>query len=537
MSSGNQHTDPVVAEHWRGLGDRTAQIFAPTGETLSYAELEMRTRGLASRMRDILPEGDHHVAALLENDPRFLEIVWAAIRAGLHVSGINWHLPPAQAAATVASAGSRFLFASATLAETASAIMADRPDIAVAASIEGVIPGFEPYEALIDNVPTDTLEDVRFYGEIMFFSSGSTGVPKGIRRALTQPTRQPGYSFGSLVRLVNGVSAESVCYSPAPLYHLSPLGFLVGTLAVGGTVVVTDRFDPERTLAHIERYRVTHINLVPTMMIRIMKLPDAVRLRYDLSSLRSVFHGAGPCPIPVKRAMIEWLGPILIEGYGGSEMIGTTRITSEEWLAHPGSVGRRTAGGYPVILDDKGNRLPPREVGRVFFADAPRFELQGADKPPVLGPNGEQTFGDLGWMDEDGYLYITERADFVINSGGVKVMPQDIEAELVDHPAVADVVVVGAAHHDLGEAPVAIVELAPGLVASESLADELKAHCADRLVSAARPRAVCFARSLPRAPTGKLYAKPLRDAFKAGASPEVLESLSITGFTGISGER
>ena len=518
----------TLKETWTRLGDKPAQIFATTGNTLSYAALEARSRGLAARLWAATSGKDEHVAILMENHPRWLEIAWGALRAGCHVSGINWHLPNDQALAVAKQANSRFLFASSSLADTAILIRNALPALQITGAVGQNIDGFQPYEQLVGAVPQDALADVAHYGEFMFFSSGSTGTPKGIKRALSQPTSQDGYSFGALVRAVNGMDADSIAYSAPPLYHLGPCGFLLGAQSLGATVVLADQFDAEAMLSHIERYRVTHLNLVPTMMIRLMKLPEDLRGRYDISSLRVIFHGAGPCPIAVKRAMIDWLGPILVEGYGGSEMIGSTRIGSIEWLKRPGSVGKWASGGYPVILDDEGMGLPAGKVGRICFADAPKFVLQGEGAAaPFLGPNGEQTYGDLGWMDAEGYLHITDRSDFVINSGGVKVMPQDVEAHIVAHPAVADVVVVGARHPDLGQVPVAIVELAPGHKGSPELADALRLHCRDKLMRAACPRDIYFMPSLPRAPTGKLYAKPLRDAFQTEDLVSALLALGI----------
>ncbi len=517
----------TLKDTWLRLHDKAAQIFAPTGEVVSYAALEARSRGLAARLRAATGGKDEHVCILMENHPRWLEIAWGAIRAGCQVSGINWHLPKDQAVSVARQAGSRFLFASSTLSDTASAIQGGSADLRMAVTIGHGVDGFCAYESLIEKVPDDALADVAHYGEFMFFSSGSTGIPKGINRALTQPTTQDGYSFGALVRAMNDMSVDSIAYSAPPLYHLGPCGFLLGAQSLGATIVLADRFDPEVTLSDIERYRVTHLNLVPTMMIRLMKLPRAIRNRYDLSSLRMIFHGAGPCPVATKRAMIDWLGPIFVEGYGGSEMLGSTRITSREWLERPGSVGKRVTGGHPVILGDDDRKLPPGEVGRIFFADAPKFEFCGEAPAPVSGPNGEQTYGDLGWMDRDGYLYITDRADFVINSGGVKVMPQDVEAVIVAHQAVADVIAVAKRHAELGQVPVAVVELAAGYEPTTRLAEDLLEHCRIKLMRAAWPQKIYAVPSLPRAPTGKLYAKPLRDAFQTDNPDAALRALGI----------
>lgn len=530
MSEPSKSVPATIGEYWRTLGEKTAQIFAPTGQAQSFSELEYRSRNLAASMLTKAPQGNEHVSLLMKNELRYLEITWAAIRSGMHLSGLNWHLPDDQITATANSAGSKFVFSSTALAKTADLILCMENPLHLAVSVGGPIKGMIDYESLLEDTLEDILDDVPFYGELMFFSSGSTGTPKGIRRELTQPAHSRDYSFGALAKRVNEVSEDSICYVSTPLYHLAALGALVGALAVGATAVISDRFDAEQMLADIQRYQVTHLNLVPTMMIRIMKLPENIRARYDMTSLKSVFHGAGPCPVPVKRAMIEWLGPILTEGYGGSEMIGTTRITSEEWLLHPGSVGRRLAGGYPVILDDDGNLLPPGNVGQIFFADAPEFALVGAAKPMTRGPNDELTLGDLGWMDSDGYLYVTGRADFAINRGGVKIMPQDIEAVYCDHSKIADAVVVGAYHDDLGEVPVVIVELEHGDAPTAQLAEELLEFGHGKMSSSSRPHEVWFAISLPRAPTGKVYLKPLRDAFSGPQRLAKLERLGLIGF-------
>lgn len=520
----------TLASYWRELGQRTALVFAPTGEATSFEDLEARSRSLAVAMRKAVPDGSAHVSILLKNGSRYLELCWAAIRGGMLVSGLNWHLKPEQISATAKSAESKILFSQDSLGDLAALVAKEMPTLALCASIDGERPGMHDYSTMLSATPLGALDDVPFYGEIMFFSSGSTGNPKGIRRNLSQPAGARDYSFGTLVRNVNGVTQDSVIYVVAPLYHLASLGTAVGALAEGAQVVISERFDAEQMLSDVQRYGITHLNLVPTMMIRIMKLPEAVRLQYDMSSLVAVFHGAGPCPIPVKRAMIDWLGPILIEGYGGSEMIGTTRITSAEWLEHPGSVGKHLAGGRPVILDAYGNRAASGEVGRIFFADPPEFELIGTDKQPERGPNGEMTLGDLGWMDEDGYLFITGRADFAINRGGVKLMPQDIEAACLEHPAVADALVVGAYHAELGQVPVAIIQPEPGLKPSAELSSKLSEFLRSRVAEIACPSEIWFSQSLPRVSTGKIYSEAFRAAFDNPDRGDAVASLGLTCF-------
>jgi len=354
----------------------------------------------------------------------------------------------------------------------------------------------------------------------MLYSSGTTGRPKGVRRAATpepQPIDAPN-ALAMLGQALYGFSPDMVFLSPAPLYHAAPLAWSMAVLALGGTVVLAERFDAELALRYIEQYRVTHAQWVPTHFVRMLKLPDEARSRHDLSSLQAVFHAAAPCPVPVKHAMIAWWGPIVHEYYAGTEGNGFTAISADEWLQRPGSVGRGLTAQV-MICDEHGDPLPPRAEGGVYFAGGGRFEYHNdPDKTAEsLNRHGWSTLGDIGWMDEDGYLYLTDRKSFMIISGGVNIYPAEIENLLVTHPKVADVAVVGAPHDEMGEQVVAVIQPLDWADAGDALAAELTAFARDHLSHVKAPRRIDFMAELPRHATGKLYKRLIRDAYWAEA--------------------
>jgi long-chain acyl-CoA synthetase len=308
-----------------------------------------------------------------------------------------------------------------------------------------------------------------------------------------------------------------VYLSPAPIYHAAPLGFSIATTALGGTVVMMRHFDPLEALAAIERHRITHSQWVPTMFSRMLKLPEEDRNRFDLSSHKVAIHAAAPCPRPVKEAMFEWWGPIIHEYYGGSELNGLTYVGPQDWLAHPGTVGRAVLGVLH-ICDDDGNELPPGHPGLVYFEQEKRpfhyhkDEQQTRSSQHPDHPNWT-ALGDVGYVDEEGFLYLTDRATFMIISGGVNIYPREIEDVLVMHPAVDDVAVIGVPNPDMGEEVKAIVQLVPGREGTPELADELIAFARERLTHYKCPKSVDFDPQLPRLPTGKLYKRVLRDRY------------------------
>jgi fatty-acyl-CoA synthase len=353
----------------------------------------------------------------------------------------------------------------------------------------------------------------------MLYSSGTTGRPKGVRKQLPgtafgDPASAPAQIAQGMARL--GFSAGAVYLSPAPLYHSAPLVYSMSLHRLGGTAVVMERFDPGQCLELIERYRVTHAQFVPTMFTRLLRLPRAERERYDLSSLRLVMHAAAPCPVAVKRQMLDWWGPVICEYYAGTEDIGNTFITAQEWLAHPGSVGRPMMECH--VVGEDGRELPPGQPGVVYFAGGRPFEYHNdpAKTQSIMNERGWRTLGDIGYLDADGYLYLTDRQAHMIISGGVNIYPQEAENVLAGHPAVADVAVIGVPDEEMGEAVKAVVQCLDPAAAGPELAAGLLAFCRSELASYKCPRSVDFTDELPRDPNGKLYKRLLRERYWQG---------------------
>ncbi len=489
-------------------------VVMETGEVVSYAELEDRSTRLARllRARGLRP-GDQ-VSIWAENHPRYYEVYWAAMRSGLYVTGINRHATPGEAAYILTDSDTRALITSAAMAERAAGVRDRAPACTTRLTFDGPVPGYESYEEALAGTSGEPLEEEP-RGEVMLYSSGTTGHPKGIRRPLSglrvddpAATRTSAIT-GPLLRM----GADAVYLMPAPLYHAAALQFSVATQELGGTVVVMEKFDAERFLRLVEEHRITHTQVVPTMMVRMLKLPDEVRLRHDTSSLRSFLHAAAPCPPEVKRRAIEWLGPIVDEYYGGSEGNGMTFIDSDRWLTHPGSVGRPVLGTIH-ICDEAGRELPIGEPGVVYFErDKTPFEYHNAEEKTRDSRHPEHpswsAIGDLGYLDEEGFLYLTDRQAFTIISGGVNIYPAEIEACLVVHPDVLDVVVFGLPDEEMGEYVHAVVEPADPAAAGPELAQALRDHVRAHLAGFKVPRVVEF-RDVPRLATGKVQTRLLR---------------------------
>jgi len=505
-----------LADHARLTPDKPAVIMAESGAVMTYAELNDRSNRLARYLyAQGLRRGDH-IAIFMENNIRFVEVCWAALRSGLYFTTVNRYLPADEAAYVVQDCEARVLVSSLARAEVAGQLNDLIPSCPKRLMVDGVIDGWEPYEDAIAAFPAQPLAE-EFLGESMLYSSGTTGRPKGILRPLTNL----GMTEGGRLRLsrldrYNG-SPDMVYLSPAPLYHAAPNAFVLSTQFMGGTVVVMERFDALNALRLIEQYCVTHSQWVPTMFVRMLKLPEDERTAFDLSSHRVAIHAAAPCPVEVKRQMIEWWGPILYEYYAGTEGSGSTFIESEDWLAHPGSVGR-AALGVLHVCDEEGRELPPGEAGTVYFEreEIPFVYHNDPAKTRAAQHPDHPTWsalGDVGYLDADGYLYLTDRKAFMIISGGVNIYPQAIEDVLIAHPKVADVAVVGVPHAEMGEAVQAVIETAPGVAPSRALADELIAFARVRLAHYTVPRAIDFIDEMPRLPTGKLYKRGLRDEY------------------------
>ncbi len=503
-------TDPA-GEHPAAVAavdpERLAVVMAGTGATRTYGELDEASRRLALVLRDRgLRPGDH-LAVLLANQPEFFEAVWAGLRSGLYVTPINWHITPEETRHIIEDCGASALVADADLA--ASIGGADRlAGVNTRLVTGGETDGFEPYQPVVAGRELEPVPD-ECEGQWMFYSSATTGRPKGIVPAAAGGPLGAPSGFTQMLSGLFGFGADTVYLSPAPLYHAAPAGWTTGTQRLGGTVVVMERFDPIELLAAVERYRVTHLQVVPTHLIRLLKLPPRDREHFDLSSLRFVVYAAAPCPPEVKAAALDWLGPIVHEYYAGSEGNGFCHIGPEDWLAHPGSVGKSLLGAVHIVGDD-GLELPAGEVGEVWFESPRRFAYHGDPEQTAAAwdDRGWSTIGDIGHLDPDGYLYLTDRAANMIISGGVNIYPRQIEDLLVGHPAVLDVAVIGTPDPDLGERVTAFVQPAAG-VDRQELPEQLIGYCRDHLAHFQCPRSVRLVDSLPRLPTGKLLKRLL----------------------------
>ncbi len=474
------------------------------GNTLTYAELNDRSNRVAQHLWSAgLRLGDH-VAILLENRAEFLEVAWGALRMGLYVTPINWHLSAEEAAYIVADCGASALVASADLGDVVDRLGDVVPGPGRRLAVGGPVVGFEDYEDALGAQPAEPVA-AECEGTWMLYSSGTTGKPKGIKPPRVGGELGGPSSFVALASGLYGIGEGSVYLSPAPLYHAAPAGWTNAVQRLGGTVVLMDRFDPVATLEAIEAHRVTHVQFVPTHLIRLLKLPASTREAYDLSSLQMVIHAAAPCPPEVKRAAIEWLGPIVHEYYSGSEGVGFCAIGPDEWLAHPGSVGRSLLGTAHVT-DADGNELGTGEVGQVWFETPNRFEYHGdaVKTASAFDHRGWSSLGDMGRIDEEGYLYLTDRVSNMIISGGVNIYPREIEDVLIGHEQVADVAVIGVADPDMGEAVRAVVQPSSPPEDPAALSNQLIEYCQANLARFKCPRSVLFVESLPRLPTGKL---------------------------------
>jgi fatty-acyl-CoA synthase len=505
-----------LSVHAQREPDKTATVMARSGQTVTYAELDRRSMRLAQLFRDAgLAEGDV-VAVFMENNIRFHEAFWAVMRSGMYVTAVNRSLTADEASYIVNDSGAKALVTSAALGEVAAAMVPHIPGCPVRLAVDGAVEGCERYEVAIERYPAEPLPQQPL-GDFMNYSSGTTGRPKGIKRPLTGRTFDEPTNLDALIGSIYGIGTDAVYLSPAPLYHSAPLAWTAAVHSLGGTNVIMERFDPGEALALIERHRVTHSQWVPTMFVRMLKLPAEERRAHDLSSLRLAVHAAAPCPVDVKRQMIEWWGPILWEYYGGTEVNGMTLCNAEEWLAHPGTVGRPFIG-VVHICDEAGVEVPNGTPGTVYFErEQMPFEYHNAPDKTDAAKHPEHPLwtklGDVGYVDDDGFLYLTDRETFMIISGGVNIYPQEIEDCLVMHPKVADVAVFGVPHSEMGEEVKAVVQPAAGVAPSDELATELLAYAREHLAPYKVPRSVDFEEALPRLETGKLYKRLLRDRY------------------------
>jgi long-chain acyl-CoA synthetase len=505
--------------------DKPAVIMASSGETVTFGEYEARGNRVAHLLRDAgLRRGDH-IAVFIENSPQLLEIEAGAERTGLYFSLINTYLGAAEVAYIVANSQAKVLFSSAARRPVAEAAAAQCPglDRLLMTGPDPLPAGWEPYDAVVAGYPGTPVPE-EWLGAAMLYSSGTTGRPKGILRSLSPVRPDEPLPVMGFVAAMFGFRAGMTYLNPAPLYHSAPQASVSAALRLGCTVIVMEHFDPEQWLALVERYRVTHCQMVPVMFSRLLRLPAEVRARYDISSLECIVHAAAPCPVHVKRAMIDWFGPVITEYYGATEANGFTFCTAAEWLAHPGTVGRPILGEL-LILDGAGNECPTGTDGTIWFRGATAFEYfqDPAKTAESRSRDGAaSTLGDIGHVDADGYLYLTDRKSYMIISGGVNIYPQETENILSAHPAVQDVAVIGVPNDDLGEEVKAVVQLIDPAAAGPGLAQDLISYCRDRLAHFKCPRTVDFVPELPRSETGKLYKRILRDAYWAGHQSSIV---------------
>ncbi|MGA5466336.1 AMP-binding protein [Mycobacterium sp. NPDC050041] len=505
-----------VGQHAKLRPQQPAFVMAGTGESVTYAELDSRSNRLAHFLRDRGLRRLDHYAIFTENNPRHIECCAAGERSGLYYTCVNSFLTADEVAYIVNNSESKVLIFSEEKRAVAVEALKQCPDVTVALVVDG--PGAGSRILNLDEAtvgcPDIPIADESL-GTAMLYSSGTTGRPKGILRRL--PEQEPARSLpvmdfmAGLWRFRDGMTY----LSPAPLYHSAPWTGVNLTLRMGGTAVIMERFDPELFLRLVEHYRPTHTQLVPTMFWRMLKLPADVRGRYDVSSLEVAIHAAAPCPVQVKEQMIDWWGPIIMEYYGATEALGFAACDADEWLGHPGTVGKVVFGELHV-LDDAMRPSPTGEPGTLWFEAGAEFSYFNDPVKTAEGSSADgslRTVGDIGYVDDDGFLYLTDRATFMIISGGVNIYPQECENLLITHPKVADAAVFGVPNEDLGEEVKAVVQPIDGITPGPQLAEELIRFCADHLARQKVPRTVDFEAQLPRLPTGKLYKRQLREKY------------------------
>jgi long-chain acyl-CoA synthetase len=506
-----------IADHARRAPGSAALIVAD-GETISYGELHARSQRVAALLHEAgLRRGDG-VAIVAPNRREFLEIAWGCQLSGLYYTPVNTHLTVEEVAYIVDDCEARALFIDSSMARLASRIGNPRLDVLV--SVGGPLSGCQSYQDAVGAAGEDAPASD---GTEMLYSSGTTGRPKAVRRPL--PTEGGSWAQAVLelaLRRGYGMTESSVYLSPAPLYHAAGINYTMAVHRVGAASIIMGKFDAEAVLRLIETHRVTHAQFVPTMFVRMLKLPAAVRERYDVSSLRCVIHAAAPCPVDVKQRMMKWFGPIIHEYYGGTEGFAGTTIGPKEWLAHPGSVGKPLAAVH--VVGEDGAELPAGEPGELYFEGGADFEYfkDPAKTASITNERGWRTLGDVGYVDDDGYLYLTDRSTFMVVSGGVNIYPQEAENLLVMHPKLVDAAVFGVPNDEYGEEVKAIVQPVDGVTAGPALEAELIEYCRAHLAAYKCPRTVEFDFALPRDPNGKLYKRRIRDRYWQGRGSRIL---------------
>jgi long-chain acyl-CoA synthetase len=496
-----------------GDAGRLAFQMCETGESVTFGQLDARANQVARVLRDSGVARGAHVALLMKNHRRFLEACFGADRAGVYYTTISTRLMADEIVYIVRDCAAQVLVVSADLDDLVQQLRPVLPEGLRYFMVGTAAPGFESWEAAVDAAADSPITDPA-QGLDMLYSSGTTGRPKGVKWPMPQTPAGARTMLVNLLAPLFGYGRDCRYLSPAPLYHAAPLRHCMTVIKLGGTVFVMEAFDAERSLQWIERHRITHSQWVPTMFVRMLKLPDGVRTRYDMSSMQVAVHAAAPCPVEVKQRMLDWWGPIVFEYYAGTENNGFCTVTPQEWLQHKGSVGRASQGALH-ICDEEGNELQVGETGLVYFSDGPEFEYHNDPVRTAQTRNaqGWSTLGDIGRLDEEGFLYLVDRRAFMIISGGVNIYPQEAESVLIGHPKVADVAVIGVPSEDLGEEVKAVVQLLDPADAGPEMEAELLAYCRQHMATFKSPRSVDFDAALPRHPTGKLYKQLVRQRY------------------------
>ncbi len=491
--------------------DKPAVIMAGSGEIITYGQLDSRSNQIAQLYRSRGLEIGDTVAICMENNPQFFPVTWGSQRSGLIQVAISNRLTADEVSYILKDSGAKMLIGSRQMLPILDQIQTLNPEVSqlvFGADDERNI------EAVLEAMPTTPITDERA-GVDMLYSSGTTGTPKGIRLPLPEVEDIAGPNgLAMLAQMIFGFHKDCVYLSPAPLYHAAPLRWNIAVQALGGTSVVMEKFDPEEALRLIEKYKCDVGQFVPTHFVRMLKLPEEIRTKYDVSSMKSAVHAAAPVPIPIKEAMIKWWGPVLNEYYAGTEGNGFVFCNSENWMTHKGTVGQ-PVNCQVHIVDENGEEVAVGEEGQIYFEGGSKFEYHNdpAKTKAATHPKGWTSLGDVGKLDEDGFLYLTDRKSFMIISGGVNIYPQEIENLLVTHDKIADAAVIGAPDEDMGEKVVAIVQPMDMADAGPELAQELEAFLRQSLSGVKIPRRIDFRGELPRHATGKLYKRLLRDEY------------------------
>jgi len=506
--------------HAQTTPNKPAFIIADTGEQVTFAELETITNRGAQQLRQLgLKTGDH-IAVMVENSLEFLFLAWSSNRSGLYFTPISTSLKTEEIAYIVENCGAKVFIASRVLDDKVGFAALTLPagvDKYMIKADGAPVSGYRDWDAAVANMPDEPISD-ECEGMYMMYSSGTTGRPKGIKLPFEEGPLGVGNSVGNypmMQQFLYAASSDSVYLSPAPLYHAAPLYWSSAYTRLGATVIIMQKFEPEAALQVIEKYAITHSQWVPTFFVRMLKLDDEVRKKYDISSLECAVHSAAPCPIPVKEQMMDWWGPVVHEYYSASEGVGMTVINPQEWLDHPGSVGKAIYGELHIVDQKTGAEVACGEIGSVYFGGGTEFEYHQEEEKSrsVRHSKGWTTLGDVGYVDAEGFLYLTDRESNMIISGGVNIYPQETENLLITHPLISDVAVIGVPNEDFGEEVKALVQLKTGTQASDTLAQQLIDFCRENISNIKCPRSVDFLAQLPRTDSGKLLKRILKERY------------------------